>query len=333
MTPSVSAPRPPRTAERLDATLDFVVGRVRVVAEGPCARAVARVVAAMGFARAATDAHAPTLRFASADGLPTDRPPEEDLRILSHDQARGYRADGGWRLWTPSARSRVTPAGGHADVGPGAHVSEVGWHLATALHLLLRGRGAHGLHAAAVEAPAGGVLLVGPSDAGKSTLAYALARHGWPFVSDDSVLLHVRGDAVEAVAFRRRFGLDADGRFPEIEAHAMPQPTAPGKWSVDVTSLCAGQGRAATVPRLVVLPRVADAAESRVEPVRPAEAFGEVLSQIGTWRLDDAEAEVQFGLLARLLAQAPAVRLATGRDVFSAPERVAARLTVALTAR
>jgi hypothetical protein len=48
------------------------------------------------------------------------------------------------------------------------------------------------IHAACVKLGNFGVLLCGDSGAGKSTLAYACARSGWTFLSDDSCCL-VRG--------------------------------------------------------------------------------------------------------------------------------------------
>ncbi len=48
------------------------------------------------------------------------------------------------------------------------------------------------VHAAAIRRHTTGVLLCGDSGTGKSTLAYACARAGWTFVSDDASYL-VRG--------------------------------------------------------------------------------------------------------------------------------------------
>ncbi len=42
------------------------------------------------------------------------------------------------------------------------------------------------LHAACVKFNGKGILLTGPSGAGKSSLAYACARRGWTYVSDDA---------------------------------------------------------------------------------------------------------------------------------------------------
>jgi hypothetical protein len=54
------------------------------------------------------------------------------------------------------------------------------------------------LHASSVAAPGGTLAFVGPGGAGKSTLALALARAGWPMVSDDGLLLRLQGASVTA---------------------------------------------------------------------------------------------------------------------------------------
>src|SRR5688572_15197308 len=64
----------------------------------------------------------------------------------------------------------------------------------------LRRFGLFDLHSAAVVEPEsdGGILIIGPSGSGKSTLTFQLATAGWPYLSDDEVLLSVNGGEVEA---------------------------------------------------------------------------------------------------------------------------------------
>jgi hypothetical protein len=74
------------------------------------------------------------------------------------------------------------------------------------------------LHGALLMRNGKGVMLAGDSFAGKSTLAYACARSGWIYVSDDGVLL-VRGrDDRYAVGDPHsiRFRPDAPQLFPEL---------------------------------------------------------------------------------------------------------------------
>jgi hypothetical protein len=74
------------------------------------------------------------------------------------------------------------------------------------------------LHGALVERNGSGVMLAGNSFAGKSTLAYACARRGWTYISDDGACL-VRGrDDRYAIGNPHsiRFRPDAAELFPEL---------------------------------------------------------------------------------------------------------------------
>ncbi len=61
----------------------------------------------------------------------------------------------------------------------------------TALGVLFHQRGGYVVHASAVEVSGKAMLFCGPSEAGKSTLAAALANAGHPFLSDDICVLDV----------------------------------------------------------------------------------------------------------------------------------------------
>jgi hypothetical protein len=77
------------------------------------------------------------------------------------------------------------------------------------------------LHGALVMRQGMGVMLCGDSLAGKSTLAYACARAGWTYVTDDGTFL-VRGrDDLYAIGDHHsiRFRTDAPGLFPELAGH------------------------------------------------------------------------------------------------------------------
>jgi hypothetical protein len=74
------------------------------------------------------------------------------------------------------------------------------------------------LHAGCVAYGGRGVLLCGDSGAGKSSLAYACARAGWTYVSDDSsFLLHdVEDRQVTGNCHRFRFRPSVSDLFPEV---------------------------------------------------------------------------------------------------------------------
>jgi hypothetical protein len=75
------------------------------------------------------------------------------------------------------------------------------------------------LHAACVRRNGKGILLAGDSGAGKSSLAYACARDGWIYVSDDGVSLLQRSESPLVIGSPGHFRFRGSARdlFPEFE--------------------------------------------------------------------------------------------------------------------
>jgi hypothetical protein len=107
--------------------------------------------------------------------------------------------------------------------------------LEKAVYLLLGASVVTDLHAACVSRNGKGILLVGDSGAGKSTLAYAGARAGWTYTSDDTSYL-INNSAVPRVighSHRARFRPSAKALFPELERFDLT-PRIEGKPSIEV---------------------------------------------------------------------------------------------------
>jgi hypothetical protein len=75
------------------------------------------------------------------------------------------------------------------------------------------------IHAACVGRGGHGILLAGESGSGKSSLAYACARRGWTYISDDAsaIVLHGGGRTVVGNPHRFRFRPHAKLLFPELQ--------------------------------------------------------------------------------------------------------------------
>jgi hypothetical protein len=91
------------------------------------------------------------------------------------------------------------------------------------------------VHAACVALNGHGVLLCGDSGAGKSTLAYACARSGWTYVTDDGAYILDGGvdRQVTGNCHQVRFRPSAAKFFPEFEGYEIT-PRAAGKPSIEL---------------------------------------------------------------------------------------------------
>ena len=108
------------------------------------------------------------------------------------------------------------------------------------------------LHAACVQNGGRGVLLCGESGAGKSSLAFACARNGWTFLSDDSsaIVRKRRGRVVVGNPCQMRFRESAVELFPELKEQRVT-PRATGKMAIELAT--------------AILPEIATQAECQVD--------------------------------------------------------------------
>jgi HPr Serine kinase C-terminal domain len=101
-----------------------------------------------------------------------------------------------------------------------AHKNYLRYYFLDAMvYTLLDTRHLVAVHAACVEMNGHGVLLVGDSGAGKSSLSYACTQRGWTYISDDSVslVLHKTGRSVLGNPQTIRFRPSAWSLFPELK--------------------------------------------------------------------------------------------------------------------
>lgn len=116
------------------------------------------------------------------------------------------------------------------------HRSYLRYHFIEAVALLLISTSyVTAIHAACVSRYGMGMLLCGDSGAGKSSLAYACARAGWTYTSDDGsyLLRDANPPRVIGNSHQVRFRPTAKNLFPELHGRSIT-PRAEGKPSIEV---------------------------------------------------------------------------------------------------
>lgn len=162
------------------------------------------------------------------------------------------------------------------------------------------------IHAACVSMHDHGVLLCGESAAGKSSFAYACARAGWRYTSDDASYLLLRQSPSTIVGNCNQFRFRPGARelFPELR-HCEITPRAAGKPSMEVP--VARLNGIKTQPRtsvalLVFLDRVAYGPPA-ILPLPSGHARSFIRQHWTGMR------EPQHAAVDRLLREAPVIRL------------------------
>ena len=211
------------------------------------------------------------LRIAVADGNPSAPPPPPSFRAQEHllaivaDQANfavcDLRGGAGFAWLTGAAVSDRDYLRFH-------FLEAMGYSILSSMHLT-------SLHAACVCLDGCGVLLCGSSGAGKTSLAWACARRGFTFVSDDASSL-VRGSPGRTVVGKPtqfRFRGAAGELLPELR-DLVPRQASNGKPAIELKTQCVPGIRTASACRadhLVFLKRGGQG-RPRLLPIPKAEA-------------------------------------------------------------
>lgn len=159
----------------------------------------------------------------------------------------------------------------------------------TALPLILQARGCEVLHASAVTTPAGVVALCAEKESGKSTLAYALARRGYPLWADDAVAIEIDREGAKAISVPFALRLR-----PESAAHFELAAASPAGAATARRVAATGDGGAEAPMRaafVLTRLRTTGVATSAVEVRRltPGEAFTALLANAYCFSLGDAD--------------------------------------------
>ena len=169
----------------------------------------------------------------------------------------------------------------------------------------LRRFGTFEVHGAGVVQPASdkGVLIIGPSGSGKSTLALQLAKAGWPYLSDDELLLSLKSNGeVEARGFRSFFAV----READEALKTCFQPEA----------LFACERRSQTTPSLLLFTRLAGEHKTELNKLTQVETMARLIRACPWATYDTSIANDNLEVLSALARQTIAFDLSAGRDLL-----------------
>ena len=184
------------------------------------------------------------------------------------------------------------------------------------------------VHSAAVVEPETGfgLLLVGDSNSGKSSLTVRLAHAGWKYLTDDMVVIRNGGRHVEALALRKVFavspqsiaiaGLDrlnsslgTSVRSDRNKRRLEPSEVFPELF----TSVCR--------PGVLCFVSIAGSETSHFEEISQSDAMIRMVNHCAWSSYDEHGAADFLKTLGRLVAQARCFVLAGGRDILDIPQR------------
>jgi hypothetical protein len=169
----------------------------------------------------------------------------------------------------------------------------------------LRRFGLFDLHSAGVVNPDNGkgVLIVGLSGSGKSTLTLKLGLAGWPYLSDDNLLLRMDDGQVEARGFRSFFAI------------ADRQDTS-SKNCFEPEGVFKSPRRQKITPGLLLFIRLSGEAKTRLVKLTQAETMTRLLRACPWATYDIAVAGANLAVLSALARQATGFNLSAGRDLL-----------------
>jgi hypothetical protein len=191
-----------------------------------------------------------------------------------------------------------------------------------ALSAALRRRRLFELHSAAVAHPesGAGVLIVGPSGSGKSTQTVHLASAGWPFLTDDVLLLREEAGSVQAWPLRRSFAITpatfAASQFLQARASFDADGDAADKRPLMPHGVFTAGFRDHCVPATLFFSELSGGSFSRVSRLSAGEAMTRLI-RMSPWSCyDRGTAAGHLAILSALARQARAYSLQAGTDLL-----------------
>ena len=192
-----------------------------------------------------------------------------------------------------------------------------------ALAAALRRRRLFELHSGAVVNPETekGVLIIGPSGSGKSTLTVQLAAAGWPFLTDDVLLLSAERAEVKAWPLRRCFAITSEtfaaSNFLQTRTSLDYLTAQPEEKKQFVPhNVFAGKFKESCIPQTLFFSQLDGGEHSNVLPLSSSETMARLI-RMNPWSCyDRSTAAEHLAVLSALVKQSRSFSLRAGKDLL-----------------
>lgn len=264
---------------------------------------------------------------------PPSPPALAGLSPLAHyNFARGYRdqgqtifvgVEGAWLLVDEARRHVQAWIPEHLLTGPPWPIRDL---LNAGLAALLRACGRFPLHASGAARSGLGLLVVGRSGSGKTSLNLNLLRRGWDWVADDKIILTAATDGpLEAWGLLEPAHVDpALARyFPEVAGGLRQLRLDPNQIKLDMvpSEIYGHVAIPCCSPRWLVFPEIGPALRSSIQRMDTSQAFAALLEQSPVVS-DPVATRQNLALLARLARECTSLGLQAGTDLLESPQRL-----------
>jgi hypothetical protein len=196
--------------------------------------------------------------------------------------------------------------------------------MSLAVHTAMRHCFLYGLHSACVARPDNGegVLFIGNSGSGKSSLSIRLASQNWKYLSDDVSLAFEQGPFIEVVGLRRWLSVSPRSLSLALKGSekgiGTPLPGA-DKVKIDPAILFPENYISSVIPRSLFFCVLSGEAKTRIEKLTDAQAMGLLLESCPWARLDRTASRNFLSVLGKLIRQSSSFLLFAGKDIFYDP--------------
>jgi hypothetical protein len=257
----------------------------------------------------------------------------EHARLLPPPELRGrtvLRAtDDIYYLWLTEAEGYLTAIDRRSRRGLvwfTAPDKIASWHIARPLLHAIQGLSLHTawtpIHAAAVARNGQGLLVVGQSGAGKTSIAIACALAGWDYLGDDAVIVRADPARVGALYSSARLRADTFDLFPGAMAASLGVSDDAGEPKAEVDmALLGGLGHGEADIRAILFPHRSGRTAARLSPLGRSDAIRKLMAAARQSIMGD-EAST-FAKLAAMIHHVPCYELDPGLAAAALPAALA----------